>query len=115
MIETFKFELGQSVKLLDSGYTGTIIARCEYLSGPGDYVVLGKTQEGLTEQFWKTDDEIEAIASVSTEGTQPAATVKFYDIPNDIVLVEVDMHGNYKGTKAQIAAAKSTNQGRFAE
>jgi hypothetical protein len=56
-----------------------------------------------------------SIGSGQSQKLQPAATVKFYDMPNDTVLVEVDMHCDYKGTKAQIAAAKSADQGRFAE
>jgi hypothetical protein len=55
------------------------------------------------------------IGSGQSPKPQPAATVKFYDMSNGTVLVEVGMHGDYKGTKAQIEAAKSADQGRFAE
>ncbi len=49
----FEFQLSQVVKLIESGETGTVIGRAEYLSGENSYHVRYKAADGRqTERWW---------------------------------------------------------------
>jgi len=49
----FEFRLAQVVRLVDSGETGTVTARAEYLHGENSFLVRYRAGDGrLTEAWW---------------------------------------------------------------
>jgi len=49
---TFKFALGQRVKLIESGEEGTVTARAQYLHSKNNYEVLYKAGDGRQVNAW---------------------------------------------------------------
>jgi hypothetical protein len=54
----------------------------------------------------------ELIALKSANTRTPSATVRFYDMPDGTVGIDVEHIGRYKRTKAQVCALKSVDVAR---
>jgi hypothetical protein len=55
----FKFELGEVVKDVVTGFSGVITGRCEYLTGCRQYSITSRTlQSGDTKSGWFDEDRL---------------------------------------------------------
>jgi hypothetical protein len=56
----FEFEMGEKVKLIDSGESGTVTARAEFQYGENQYFVRYKSGAGVACQIWWPASALEA-------------------------------------------------------
>lgn len=57
MINIFKFEMGQRVKLVESDKRGVIVGRAEYSNRPPQYLIRYKAGDGrMVENWWLGGD-----------------------------------------------------------
>lgn len=57
----FKFELGQRVKIDESGEECSVIGRAEYTTAVNNYFVRYKSADGRAVEAWWTEDALSAV------------------------------------------------------
>jgi hypothetical protein len=60
-VESFKFSLGQKVKLVESGECGVVTGRAEYQCDQNGYYVRYKAGDGRQVEQWWGENAIEAV------------------------------------------------------
>lgn len=71
-MSAFKFELGDAVKDVVTGFSGIVTGRCEYITGCKQYSVTSrKLQAGDTKAGWFDEDRI-----VTTKASKVKIDVK---------------------------------------
>ena len=59
-MKSFAFELKQVVTISESGETGTIVGRAEYITSENQYFIRYKSADGRAVEAWWGESAIEA-------------------------------------------------------
>lgn len=64
----FKFNLGDEVQSLVSGFKGVIVGRAEYLNGCLQYDVVGRVKkDGKVPSIWIDEESLEIITALKVK------------------------------------------------